>query len=487
MLEIADSNCLLQAFDARTGVGIVSQRVDTRTGLTLPRIRVKFGTAGIRGIYGQEVSIRETIAVCFAVHRLLGRGKFGLGYDSRRTSAILAMAACSAMNWYGSDVEDYGMVPTPVLAFNIKRNKQHAGFSVTASHNPPEFAGVKVFGTEGIEFSLEAEQQLEKLMQESEDYKKVDEDLVSFGSTFQNEEAVLSYREALLKQAMQTKHSFKILVDCANGTASNVTPRLLSELGHRVVTVNSHDSANFPGRQPEPNAETLVETAAFSKSIGADFAIAHDGDADRLVMIDEFGRVVPDYALSCLLLKIIVEKVKKGNVIISVNSSSALERIAEEMGCRVVRSRLGKTFQELYKRKGIFASEPSKMVDPRWGYWEDGIYASIMVSQYLSDNGLKLSELLRSIPTYYNLQKNFQTAGPLDYDRVRSRLREDFGSRIAKFDETDGVKLYLEDGSWVMIRSSGTEKKARVYVEAPVETDARSLLEHGTRIVKACV
>lgn len=464
----------------------LSQKVDDKTGLTMPRIRVKFGTAGIRGVYGQEVSIRETFAVCFAVHRLLGRGKFGLGYDSRKTSAILATAACSAMNWYGSEVEDYGMVPTPVLAFNIKHNKQHAGFSVTASHNPPEYAGVKVFGTEGIEFSLEAEHELERLMQESEDFRKHDNDLVSFGTTSENDEAVFAYREAVLKQTVSTKRKFKILVDCANGTAGNVTPGLLSELGHDVVTVNSHDSSNFPGRQPEPNAESLVETAELSKSIGADFTVAHDGDADRLVMIDEGGRIVPDYALSCLLLKIIAEKTKKGNVIISVNSSSALERIAEEMGCRVVRSRLGKTFQELYQKKGIFASEPSKMVDPRWGYWEDGIYASVMVTQYLSEEGLKLSEALRSIPVYYNLQKNLQTAARLDYEWVKLRLKEDFGRRVERFDETDGVKLYLEDRSWVMIRSSGTEKKARVYVEAAEQDKAQTLLEQGTKIVAAC-
>ena len=151
---------------------------------------MKFGTAGIRGTFGQEVSIRETIAVCYAVNELVGIGRFGLGYDSRKSSFILGTAACAAMNWYGSDVENYGMIPTPVLAFNIKQNKLHAGFSVTASHNPPEFAGVKVFGTEGIEFSLEDEQKLEALIQKSAEYVKHDTELVQYGSTFDNEEAI---------------------------------------------------------------------------------------------------------------------------------------------------------------------------------------------------------------------------------------------------------------------------------------------------------
>ncbi len=394
--------------------------IDRETGLLRPKIRIKFGTAGIRGIYGQEVSIREAIAVCFAVNELMGRGKFGVGYDSRRTSSILAGAACSAMNWYGSDVEDYGMIPTPVLAFNIKNNKLHAGFSVTASHNPPEYAGVKVFGTDGIEFSLEAEHRIEELLQKSEGYTKKESDLSSFGSTQENEEAIYSYRDAVLARAPETKRRFKILVDCANGTSGNVTPPMLFALGHQVVTVNAHPSGSFPGRLPEPMTETLGEVSKLSAAIGADYTIAHDGDADRLVMIDEKGRIVPDYALACLLLKMVLERSKGGTVIISLNSSSALEEVAKRLGCRVQRSRLGKTFEELYKKKGAFASEPSKIVDPRWGYWEDGIYASIMVTQYLSQNNLTLGQALESIPVYFNYQKNLSISAPVDYSVLNS-------------------------------------------------------------------
>ena len=156
-------------------------------------------------------------------------------------------------------------------------------------------------------------------------------------------------------------------MDCANGTSGNVTPDILSELGHKIVTVNAHPSSLFPGRLPEPMLETLGEVAMLTRNIQADFAIAHDGDADRLVMIDSNGRVIPDYALAALILKTTIEKSKRGTVIISLNSSKALEQVALESGCRVVRSRIGKTFQELYKRKGIYASEPSKIVDPKWG------------------------------------------------------------------------------------------------------------------------
>lgn len=463
-----------------------AEEFDEETGLARPKIRVKFGTAGIRGIYGQEVSLKETISVCFAVNELLGEGRFGLGYDSRKTSVILATIASAAMNWYGSDVENYGLIPTPVLAYNIKASKLHAGFSITASHNPPEYAGVKVFGTDGIEFSLEAEHRVEQLLS-TPNVKREETVLSHFGTTFDNEEAIFAYRQALLKRAPAGKRSFKILVDCANGAAGGVTPGILHEFGHEIVTVNAHPSEKFPGRLPEPMVETLSEVAALSRAIGADFGVAHDGDADRLVMIDEKGRVVPDYMLSSLVLKIILERVKRGNVIISVNSSSAIEKTAKDAGCTVQRSRLGKTFEELYKRRGIFASEPSKIVDPRWGYWEDGIYASVFVAQYLSENDLSLSKALEWIPVYHGLQRNLLPSGALDLECVHSKMTQEYSGQVDSFDELDGVKLNLKGGAWLMVRSSGTEKKVRVYVESPNEAEAQKLLESAVGIAKSCV
>ncbi len=463
--------------------------VDQLTGVPRRPIRVKFGTAGIRGTFGQEVSMRETIAVCYAVNELVGVGRFGLGYDSRKSSYILGIIACATMNWYGSDVDNYGIIPTPVLAFNIRQNKLHAGFSVTASHNPPEYAGVKVFGTEGIEFSIEEEEKLEALIQKRVDYAKQEGESGSafhYGSTFDNEEAIFCYREAVLKRATQTKRKFKILVDCANGTSGLVTPGILSELGHNIVTVNAHPSPFFPGRLPEPMVETLGEVASLSRSIGADFTIAHDGDADRLVMINGKGVVVPDYALAALILKTIIEKVRHGTVIISLNSSNALERVAVESGCRVVRSRIGKTFQELYKRKGIYASEPSKIVDPKWGYWEDGISAGIVLTQYLSERNMTLDEALDSIPKYYNYQRNIPTTSIVDYTRVKEVASREMGGRIKSIEDFDGVKVLLkENDAWFMIRSSGTERKVRIYVESKFESEAKSLVDKATKIAQA--
>ncbi len=450
-----------------------------------PPIKVKFGTAGIRGLFGHDVSVRETVAVCFAVNELMGEGRFGLAYDSRDSSFVLATTACSAMNWYGSDVENYGMVPTPVLAYNIRRNKLHAGFSVTASHNPPEYAGVKVFGTDGIEFSLEEEQKLEKLVEKSSGYAKSGEKLTHFGITYPVEDAIDVYRDAVMQRASSSRRMFRVLVDCANGTSSQVTPKILSELGHDVVTINAHSSNMFPGRLPEPMEETLVQVSEFARLEGVDFVVAHDGDADRVVMIDSKGKIVPDYALSVLVLKIILERSKRGTVIISYNSSDAIAQVAEEAGCKVMRSRLGKTFQDLYNQKGIFAAEPSKVVDPKWGYWEDGIYAAVLITQFLSEHGITIEEAMSSLPVYHNFRKDLMVNMPLNYDLVKERIRARFSDDVESIEDIDGVKVRLKSvrGGWLMLRSSGTENKVRVYSESLDKAEGSKLLDEGVAIV----
>jgi phosphomannomutase len=139
----------------------------------------------------------------------------------------------------------------------------------------------------------------------------------------------------------------------------------------------------------------------------------------------------------------------------------------------------------LYKKKGAFASEPSKIVDPRWGYWEDGIYASIMVTQYLSQNNLTLGEALGSIPVYFNYQKNLSISAPVDYSVLNSFVTEKYSQRIDHIEDIDGIKVYFkENDSWIMLRSSGTERKVRIYVESSKEDEARRLLEEGTVLVQ---
>jgi phosphomannomutase len=494
--------------------------------LGTPSSLVKFGTAGIRGIYGEDISIRETLAVCYAVNKLQHKGTFGVCRDTRKSSSVLSEATVAGINWFGSDVLDFGLLPTPLLAFNVKRRKLHGGFSVTASHNPAEYAGIKVFNGEGIELSLAEEHEIEEETRKANYAREADG---YYGESMKVEDGVDLYLEEARSVLPQTRRRLNILVDCGNGAACFVSPYLLSKFGHRVISINSHPNASFPGRHPEPNEKTLVETSGITKVLaeheGVDFGVAHDGDADRVVLLDRSGWVVPDYILSWAYLKMLIEEAKEGGgtglpsssssshrkeITISVNSSDAISELAEENGYRVRYARLGKTSEELYRNgtsySGFFASEPSKIVDPKWGFWEDGIYATLRMSQYLSTNNLKLEDILKEAPRYFQEREDLQSS-TVDYDFIVREGEKTLGPKfkVKEIVRIDGVKFVLlrkeskninghtagknnlEDkkgDAWLMLRNSGTERKVRIYVESKTsKEEAKQLLEIGKQVV----
>jgi len=275
--------------------------------------------------------------------------------------------------------------------------------------------------------------------------------------------------------------SLNIAVDCATGSGGAVTPQILKHMGHRVMPVNAQVSWRFPARPPEPTAGNLADFARVVPSLGVDFAFAHDGDADRLVMIDGGGRIVPDSIVAILALRGL--GLSKGKVVISENSSSALEEEAEKLGMRVLRSRVGKTFAVLEAEGGVFASEPSKIVDPKWGMWEDGINAAALISHLLSREPGLLGRVLEEMQWRYR-QVNFDFAVkmPVLIEKAREVFRR---LRISEERHLDGSKFVFHDGSWVMFRASGTEPKSRLYCESRDPQLLDFLVQQGTQCVES--
>lgn len=439
--------------------------------------RLRFGTAGIRGVFGKELNLNDMLPLCYAVSKVIGEGSYGVGFDTRKGCKTLAKLVEASMAWTGNEVMNFGLLPIPVFAFNIKRNRLKAGLMLTASHNPPEYVGIKLLDEEGKEPSPEIERKIEAELNFEPKAEK-------FGAIEEYEYGVDDYVEALLKTLPTTKRRLTILVDCANGAASNVTPKLLNLLGHRTISLHSHHSHLFSGRHPEPTHESLRESAELVRRYEADLGIAHDGDADRLVLINKDGRILPDYVLSYLMLKLILQK-RRGNVIISINTSNAVESLAKEKGCKVFRTRLGKTAELLKREGGIFATEPSKVVDASWGYWEDGIYGALQIVQHLSYNEIGLEELMMDLPYYFNHQVNILVR-EASYEAIREAVLKRYQSYdLKEVQEVDGVRLIFQDDSWLLFRVSGTEPKVRVYVESKDEELGRKLVEDAVNLVRS--
>jgi len=214
------------------------------------------------------------------------------------------------------------------------------------------------------------------------------------------------------------------------------------------------------------------------KNSDVDFGFVHDGDGDRLVIITKDG-IVPDYVFSYLLLSIIIKE-RKGDVVISINSSTALEELARLNSCNISRARLGKTFITLDKLAGIYATEPSKVIDSDWGMWEDGMYAAIKLVNYMSVNEIDIEEMIKSVPKRSYLQNNVVLEA-FDADLLKEKALNTLEEPI-EIQEIDGLRLIYPD-SWVLFRVSGTEPKCRIYVESNSEQQSIDLMKKAESVL----
>ena len=435
-----------------------------------------FGTAGVRGVFNRTQTPEQVYRLAETIAFASGRGKYGIGWDGRKASALLARTVISAINAVGSDAQVFGMVPTPVLAFGTRSRACISGFAVTASHNPAEFSGVKVFNRKGMELPKADEERIERAMA-----VEVMKPSGEFGQAVPDGSALDDYIGAVVSRHQKASQPLRIAVDCASGPGAFVTPEILKRLGHRVVAVNAQVSWRFPARPPEPTAANLSDFAKIVPTLGVDFAFAHDGDADRLVMVDAMGSVVPDSMLTILALRGL--GLNEGTAVISENTSSAVAEEAERLGLKVKRSRVGKTFAVLESEGGVFAAEPSKVVDPTWGLWEDGINASAIVSSLLSADRGQLGRVMQEVGWRYR-QTNIRRLVKMDV--LEAKARESFRKfKILEERNLDGLKLVLGDGAWVMFRASGTEPITRLYCESKDPQQLEALVQLGTQCVEA--
>lgn len=435
-----------------------------------------FGTAGVRGVFNRTQTPDQVYGLAETIAFVSGRGSYGVGWDGRKVSALLARTVISAVNAVGSDVLAFGLVPTPVIAYGTRSRSCLDGFAVTASHNPPEYSGVKVYDSRGMELARADEERIERAM--GVDVMKPSG---RFGAINPDGGVLEDYLEALVSRYRPASDGLRIAVDCANGPGAFVTPRVLRSLGHRVIPINAQVSWKFPARLPEPTPANLSDFAKIVPALSADFGFAHDGDADRLVMVDGMGNVVPDSVLVILALRGL--KASRGTVVLSENSSMAVEEEAERLGFSVMRSRIGKSFALMVEEGGVFASEPTKVVDPSWGFWEDGMNAAAMISEVLSRERGLLDTLMGEMKWHYR-QVNLET--PVRMAELVRNARTSFRRlKITEERTLDGYKLVFNDGSWVMFRSSGTERKTRLYCESKDPQTLELLVQLGVQCVES--
>ena len=318
-----------------------------------------FGTNGVRFVPGVSHDLDFVISLSEAIGTYFGRGEILLGMDGRLSSPAIANAAVSGLMSAGRDVAEAGLVPTPALQYAVKQMKLGGGVMVTASHNPPQYNGLKVVGPEGAEVPRLDEQRVEKIYFEKTQTKA---DWKTVGVARSEPSVVRSYMAGVRSQVNPkaiADRKFTVVMDLGNGAQATSAPYLVESLGCKLITMNSVVDGNFPGRGPEPTPDTLKDLSAAVKSVGADLGVAYDGDGDRAIFCDESGRVLWGDQSGCLIADFILGGRPGETVVTSIASSQAIESVAKKHGAKVLRTRVGSVdiSRALIESSAIFGFE----------------------------------------------------------------------------------------------------------------------------------
>jgi len=442
-----------------------------------------FGTSGIRGLFNECVTPELALKVGKAVGTYLGGGRVVVGMDTRTSSETLKSALISGLLSAGVEVIDIGLAPTPLTGFAIKLYEADAGVTITASHNPPEYNGIKVWQSNGMAYTPDMEAELEGIL-ESGNFRKVPwNEIGTLRRADPREEYI---RKAL--EMVKLNDSYTVVVDSGNGAGSILSPYLQRELGNRVISLNSHPSGFFV-RELEPNAKSLSGLAKTVRVMKADVGIAHDGDADRIGVVDDEGNFVEYEVMLSLIAGYMLRKFGKGKIVTTVDAGFALDDYVRPLGGKVIRTRVGDVAvaDELAKHGGIFGGEPSgTWIIPQWNLTPDGIFAGALVLEMIDRLG-PISELAKEVPRYVTLRAKIPCPNEKKAKAMEIIAREALKSfDYERLIDIDGIRI--ENGDWwILFRPSGTEPIMRITLEAHTEDKARELMEKAEGLVREAI
>jgi len=465
---------------------VAGRRLDSRVMADGNGGRKIFGTDGIRGVANHhpmtpDVAMRLGMAVATRFRHPERRGRIVIGKDTRLSGYMLEAALEAGIVAAGADVMLVGPLPTPGIAFIASSMRADAGVVISASHNPYQDNGIKLFAADGFKLPDEVEAALESEMAEyaGGDYPRAEAD--DIGKAYRIADSEGRYIQ-FLKQAFpreRTLDGLRVVVDCANGAAYQVAPRVFEELGADVVSIG--DKPN--GRNINERCGALYPDAAADEvaHTRAEIGISLDGDADRLILSDEKGQVVDgDQILAILGRRLLETGQLPGNkVVATVMSNLGLQKALEEHGGQLVRTRVGDRYVvEAMRSEGLVlgGEQSGHIVSLNHATTGDGIVAALLVLAVMVEEQKPLSELARVMQRYPQVLVNFRVDRKIPLENL-PRVQEAISD----------VESQLGEEGRVVVRYSGTEPKARVMIEGSNETDIASHADDIARVMKTAL
>jgi phosphomannomutase/phosphoglucomutase len=439
-----------------------------------------FRAYDIRGIYGKDLTLEIAEKIGMAFGTFIGAGKkLAIGRDIRNGGEQLRHVVVRGLTSTGCDVEDLGVVTTPILYFAIAHRKKDGGIMVTASHNPAEWNGLKLCREKGVIVGQGSGiEQVKEIIREGKYARPAREGRV------EEFDGIINEYSAFVLSQISLKRKLKVILDTANSVPGIVAPKLFRQLGCEVKVLNEKLDGTFPGRSPEPKEESLQQLMQKVKKAKADLGIGYDADGDRAVFVDDLGRILTGDFTSIVFARALISK-KKRKVVIDVSCSSALEEAVKESGGIPIIERVGRPFMMngVLRESAAFGGERSgHFYFPQIYGLDDGTFASLKMAEILSKSKIPLSQIIDEIPKYPSTTLNVPCADEVKF-KVVGNLTARFQTSGFQINDIDGVKAQNKKG-WVLLRPSNTEPLIRIFVEGKTQASLTELLDLAKKMLK---
>ena len=422
-----------------------------------------FGTNGIRGIFSEDFTLEFVHDMTLALGTYFEKGPILIGYDGRESSPIICKIISSTLNSIGIDCNIAGIVPTPCLEFAVKALGYSGGIMITASHNPPQYNGIKPAGKDGVEISREDELVIEDIYFKKSWITNPEK----WGVTGEETRAIDTYLKGIISQIdskLIESKSFKVVLDLGNGAQAVTAPDFCKMINCEAILVNETIDGMFPGRGSEPTPQNLSVLSKTVLENKANLGIAFDGDGDRSIFCDNLGNILTGDKSALVLIQHILNKNPNSLVVTCLNSGLNTEVLAEKYNSKVIRTKVGsvEVSRKMLSTDALIGFEENGgFMFGTHNQVRDGCMSLALMLDLLANIDNSLSDEISKLPSSFTTKDKMKCSSD-DVDKIISSLKEEF----PESDISDGIKIIIDSKNWVMIRPSGTEPIIRIYAES---------------------
>ena len=425
-----------------------------------------FGTDGIRGIVNENLTASLAYKLGLSLANYFNTGKVVIGRDNRVSSSMLISAISAGLLDGGIDVTLVDIVSSPALSFITKNNNFDFGVMITAYHNPPIYNGIKIFNKEGEKLSEDIEERIESLIDSSSLKKK---HALKLGELTNSKSYVKNYIDNLVSISKKEISKYKICVDCANGATSNIIKKLVKKLNLNATVINTKKDGKYIN--DSCGATNLKNLQEFIRDKNFDAAFSFDGDGDRIMVIDNKGKICDgdDILYSLSINNYVKRKEGSNSIVVTHFSNFGLDASLKRKNIKVIRVEPGdsKVYEKLKEQKLILGGERSgHIVHANYIPSGDGVFVMLKLLNLMATSNLTLSEIILNFKKYYLVEKNIEAT-----KEQKEKIFNDIGFKKFLFSCDE---ILVKDGR-MLVRPSGTENLIRVLVENVKENKAKKI------------